>query len=120
MKYFESDFRHERGKVTNVIKKGLENCNVGANPEVANCVAMLSNHLADFGKVDANEALESETLLDGEAFIDAATNYVYFRSKVMVIFAVFVFKTNFTLISLLWSAYINWVSSWSSFANIML
>lgn len=51
-KLLATDFRLERAKILNKMKRALEKCNLGALREITNCVSILSTYLVDMRKVD--------------------------------------------------------------------
>lgn len=72
---FESNFRLEGAKVLNEMKMALEECKVGAHREVASCLSILFNRLAEVGKIDVDDTLASDALLpDEEAVTDVPLN----------------------------------------------
>lgn len=71
LKFFESDFHLDGAEVSNEMKRILGNCNSGSRHKFANSEAMSSSRPDDDSKIDAIDALSSETLPDGEELTDS-------------------------------------------------
>lgn len=64
-----SDSRLEGTKLSNEMKKFLENFNINVHYEVANCMAMLCNRLTELREVDVSAAVALDTSPVGKAVL---------------------------------------------------